>query len=66
MSFGQFGSVTEHQRYMGKADPKSRRRCCCGCKARATYLGMANCVCLTMGCELSVRRWVRDGFKNKP
>ena len=37
-----------------------RRRCTCGCEQRATHLGMANGVCLTMGCELYVRRWVRD------
>lgn len=62
MSFGQYGSATEHQRYMQKINPQSRRRCSCGCKNRATHLGMANGVCLTTGCELSIRRWVRDGI----
>lgn len=60
--WGSWGSATEHRRYPEKVDPRSRRRCHCGCKQRATHRGMANGVCLMMGCELSVRRWARDGF----
>lgn len=40
---------------------KYRRRCSCGCKTRATHVGGNNAIALTSGCELSVRRWVRDG-----
>lgn len=42
-----------------KVMPQSRRRCHCGCGARATHLGRANGVGMTVGCELSVRRWAR-------
>lgn len=63
MSFGQYGSATEHQRYAEQVEPRSRRRCHCGCKNRATHRGMANGVALIAGCDLYVRRWVRDGHK---
>lgn len=63
MSFGKYGSATGHKRYMEPIDSKSRRRCTCGCKKRSTHIGMANGVGLTTGCELSVRRWVRDGIR---
>lgn len=41
----------------------ARRRCNCGCGTRATHTGLGNGVALMIGCELSVRRWVRDGIK---
>lgn len=63
MNFGKYGSATEHLRYIEPTDSRSRRRCHCGCKKRATYRGMANGVCLAIGCELYIRRWVRDGIK---
>jgi hypothetical protein len=63
MSFGKCGSAIDHKRYMEPVISTSRRRCSCGCKNRATHLGMANGVALTSGCELYVRRWVRDGIK---
>lgn len=59
--FGTWGSATEHARYIAPAPSNSRRHCHCGCGRRATHLGMANGVALSMGCELSMRRWVRDG-----
>lgn len=55
------GSSSQHTRYKEKVNPKSRRRCCCGCGKRATHRGMANGICLMMGCDFSVRVWVRDG-----
>jgi hypothetical protein len=58
--WNQRGSMLEHRRYSSPAPPRSRRRCHCGCKRRATHLGMANGLCLTMGCEFHVARWVRD------
>ena len=61
--YGQYGSSTEHTRYIEPVDTRSRKRCTCGCKQRATYRGMANGVCLSVGCELSMRRWKRDGIK---
>ena len=51
------------QRYYQLVASTSRRRCDCGCQKRATHLGMANGVCLMIGCELYVRRWIRDGVK---
>lgn len=55
--WGEHGSVT-HARY---AEPHpSRRKCHCGCNGRQTHIGIANGVGLYWGCELSVRRWVRD------
>lgn len=59
--WGEHGSVSDHVRYAMPADSKSRRRCHCGCKKRATHRGMANGVCLTMACELAIARWVRTG-----
>jgi hypothetical protein len=59
-SWGQWGSAMHHRRYIQAIDAKSRRRCPC-CKRRATHLGMANGICLMSGCELSVRRWVKEG-----
>ena len=61
MAWGQLGSSIDHVRYVEPVLSKSRRRCHCGCKRRATHLGMANGVCLTIGCELAMARWVRDG-----
>lgn len=62
-AWGQRGSATEHIRYMEPVPPRSRRRCRCGCKRRATHAGRANGVTLTMGCELSIARWVKHGCR---
>ncbi len=59
--WGRHGSSLAHVRYAESVSPKSRRRCHCGCKRRATRVGMANGVALTEGCELAVARWVRAG-----
>ncbi len=58
--WGSHGSSIDHVRYMEALPAKFRKRCACGCKSRATYRGMANGVCLVVGCELRTRRWVRD------
>lgn len=60
-AWGQWGSAKDHVRYAEPIDTKSRRRCYCGCKRRASYRGMANGICLTIGCELSMQRWVKTG-----
>lgn len=59
-AWGRWGSALEHVRYMEPVLPRSRRRCHCGCKRRATHTGKANGVALMKGCELSVARWVRE------
>ncbi len=64
MTWGQHGRADGH-RYMEPVNPKSRRMCRCGCKKRATHLGMSNGVSLAIGCELSIRRWVKFGL-NQP
>ena len=60
-SFGSWGAADVHHRYSEKVPPKSRRHCLCGCKKRATHIGMANGVGLVTGCEWRVAKWVRDG-----
>ncbi len=58
-----WASSTAHRRYIEPV--KTRRRCWCGCKQRATHQGMANGVALTAPlCEFAGRRWVRDGRIN--
>lgn len=57
--WGTWGS-TEHLRYVQPAPSTSRRRCSCGCQQRATHVGCANGVALSMGCELSMHRWVKQ------
>ena len=57
--WGQRASDTDHVRYMEPVAARSRRRCQCGCKSRATHRGMANGITLVQACELVVRRWVR-------
>ncbi len=59
-SFGQWGSVDHHTLYTEPVEPRSRRRCCCGCKRRATHRGMANGLAMMAGCEWSVAKWIRD------
>lgn len=58
--WGWHGSVN-HVRYAEAVESKSRRRCHCGCKRRATHRGMANGMALTTACELGIRRWVKTG-----
>lgn len=58
--WGRIGS-TDHVRYAEAVSPKSRHRCSCGCKMRATHVGMANGVALTTACELAIRRWIKTG-----
>lgn len=39
---------------------KSRRKCHCGCGSRVTHSGTVNGIAMTTGCELHIRRWVKD------
>jgi hypothetical protein len=57
---GGWASATEHLRAAVPIPPHSRRRCSCGCGRRATHAGVANGFAMMSGCELEVRRWVRD------
>lgn len=60
--WGQYGSSIDHVRYIEPiADRRRARKCFCGCGKRSTHRGAANGIALMSGCELSTRRWVRDG-----
>lgn len=59
--FERYGNAELHKRYMQNTDSGSRKKCHCGCGKKATKLGMANGVCLSIGCDLYIRRWIRDG-----
>lgn len=58
---GTYGSAVVHLRYAALQPAGGRNRSQCGWGQRATHRGKANGVCLTNGCALSIRRWVRDG-----
>lgn len=60
-----YASATEHDRSIKKLPSTSRKRCNCGCDMRATHLGLANDCGMTIGCELSIRRWKRDGYNTR-
>jgi len=60
--WGLYASATEHRRYSEPLPTTSRKRCSC-CRRRATHRGMANGLALMRGCDLRVRRWVRDGYE---
>lgn len=59
--WGEHGSSNAHIRYAESQNNLRRKKCHCGCGARATHRGMANGVCLRAGCEMSIRRWVKGG-----
>jgi len=54
-------TYAQHKRSMKTTLPWSLVRCRCGCKRRATHIGLADGFGMMSGCELTVRRWVRDG-----
>jgi len=59
--------LREH-RDMVKVKSSSRKRCDCGCKTMATHIGRGQGAAMVVGCELMIRRWIRDGhviFKQK-
>lgn len=59
-AWGVLGSAMEHVRYAQVFRGRGRKPNCGCCKRPATYLGMTNGVALMAGCEMRVRRWVRD------
>lgn len=59
--WGHVASAVEHVRYSQPVRPSSRRRCHCGCKRRATHMGMANGIGLVTACQLAIARWIKTG-----
>lgn len=55
--WGKWGADSM-KRYAQPVRPRSRKRCHCGCKRRATHAGVANGVALMSGCQFSTGRWV--------
>ena len=55
-----YSSRSKYDRSMVKRENK-RSKCYCGCNGRATHNGLGQGAAMMNGCELSVRRWVRDG-----
>lgn len=43
-----------------REDRRTRRRCNCGCKTRASHIGLGDGVALVTGCEWKVRKWCQD------
>ena len=60
--WGMVASSSINIRYSEFQNSRGRKKCSCGCGSRATHRGMANGVCLMVGCEIYVARWVRDGI----
>jgi hypothetical protein len=56
----EYTSKNKWNRSMKRA-PNKRRECCCGCNGRLTHIGLGDGAGMMSGCELTVRRWVRDG-----
>lgn len=47
-------------RYMEPLTKPHRRKCYCGCNGPATHRGVVNGIGLAVGCELHIRRWVKN------
>ena len=62
-TWGEWGSASDHARYARKIEGRGHRMCRCGCRKMVTYTGCCNGVALMSGCELTVARWVRDGYR---
>lgn len=59
----RWGSASAHTRDSWPiTGPGGRHKCRC-CGRPATHTGGANGIALTSGCEMYIRRWVRDGYK---
>jgi len=61
--WGLIGGQPGHIRYMEvrMKRPGRQPKCSCGCETNKTHLGLANGVCLTSGCEMKIRRWIKEG-----
>jgi hypothetical protein len=59
IEWGERASVFEHVVYVEPQDARGRYylKCRCGCEGKAEYRAMANGICMSEGCELSMRRF---------
>ena len=57
----EYTSKNKWNRSIKKAENK-RCKCYCGCYGKATHVGLGDGAAMMGGCELTVRRWVRDGY----
>lgn len=60
-NWSYYANIHEHVRYAELTSSKSRRKCHCGCKRRATHRGCCNGITMTMACELAIQRWIKTG-----
>jgi hypothetical protein len=60
--WGHEGSILKHAVYV-EPFSGSRQLCHCGCRRRVKYISMANGVGMATGCELSMRRFVKQRGK---
>jgi len=56
--WGQRASIFEHALYVEPQDARRGhyRKCWCGCGRKAKFRLMANGICMSEGCELSMHR----------
>ena len=64
--WGQWGGADHHILYVEEARGITRRLCRCGCRKRITYRMASNGVTLAMGCEMHVRRIMRQQGGPRP
>ncbi len=62
-AWGQHGSIFQHRLYVEPQEARGShyRKCQCGCGLKAKFRLMANGVCMSEGCELSLRREMIGG-----
>ncbi len=65
VGWAQWGSAQHHAMYVEPLSYPTRRMCRCGCHKRMTHKACANGMALATGCEMEVRRFVRQ-YGGKP
>lgn len=55
-----WANVDQHRRAIEPMPTPHRLKCYCGCEGKATHRGTCNGISMTDGCELHVRRWMKN------